>query len=80
MDNEIENLITERIEKNTRRRINNERYANDPVYREKINKAAREWNEAHPTRRKEIKKKWAKKNGPAAQKRYRQRKKKSNGS
>ena len=55
-------------------RRNNERYATDPVYREKAISRAKAWNAANPDKKRTADKKWASANAAAAQRRYRAKK------
>lgn len=72
-ENDIERLISERIAINSKRRVNNERYANDPAYREKIIATAKQWNAEHPDARAKIVNKYNSTSAASAQKRYRDR-------
>lgn len=76
MDTDIETLIAGRFGKSRACKINTERYQIDPDYREHIKQQAKEWNQSNPERRKRIAKKYNSQNAAAAQKRYRERKKK----
>lgn len=52
-----------------------QRYATDPEYRERKQQNNRRWKDDNADKQRQYAKKWSQKNGAAAAKRYRERKK-----
>lgn len=74
-EGQLDGILDRLIDDQARRKRNNERYANDPEYRERVKARARRWNAVNREKKRRNDEKWAKKHGAAAAKRYRQRKK-----
>jgi hypothetical protein len=71
-------LLSRSLLSNTERAAaERERYDNDPEYRESKKTYALKWNKSNPDRKRKNDKKWAKKHGAEAARRYRARKKES---